>query len=231
LQYRMRSATDYWHNISIDTVANAAWTGNFKSNQVFMKLKNWLFISGAIIMFSSCGENSTTEATKDSTASATVADNTAVAPASVDVPATTRANFETKYPGASNVTWSYYDEPYNNIDWEWTAWPVLDKNDYLVRYNWNGADYYSWYDQDGNWVGSVTSISDYNGLPAPVNASIKKEFPGYTITGVDKENDKDKEVYEVKLENGSEKARALIGADGKVWKKKGAESKEKAEVK
>ena len=197
-----------------------------------MKLKNWLFISGALIIFSSCGENSTTETTKDSTASAAVTDNTAApVPASVDVPVTTRTNVETKYAGASNVTWSYYDEPYNNIDWEWAAWPSLDKNDYLVRYTWNGADYYTWYDQDGNWVGSVTAVTDYAGLPAAVNNTVKKEFPGYTISSVDKENDKNREAYEIKLENGNDKAKALIAADGSLLKKKGAEGKQKVDVK
>jgi hypothetical protein len=182
-----------------------------------MKLKNWIFISGAIMILSSCGENSTSETSKDSTASATTVDNTATpaAKAPVEVPPATRTSFETKYPGASNVTWSYYDEPYSAVDWEWTAWPSLDQKDYLVRYNWDGADYYSFYDEDGTWVGSVAPITNYEGLPAAVNNTIRKDFAGYTIT-----------------EKGDSKAKALIAADGKVLKKKGTDiPKKKADVK
>jgi hypothetical protein len=197
-----------------------------------MKLKNWIFISGTLIILSSCGENSTTGTTPDSTASASAPDNTAVQPANVDVPAATKTSFETKYPGATNVSWNYYGEPYSAIDWEWTAWPSVDEKDYVVRYNWNGSDHYAWYDQDGNWIGSVTTISDHSSLPAAVNNAVKKEFAGYTITAVDKENDKNREAYEIDLEKGDAKAKALIAADGTVLKKKGAEGgKEKTDVK
>ena len=193
-----------------------------------MKLKNSIFVAGVLIVMVSCGENSTTNAeVKDSTASATAMNDNTSAVKSVDVPATTRSNFEAKYPGASNVTWTYYDEPYTAVDWDWAAWPTLDSNDYLVRYNWNGYDYYTWYDTEGNWIGSVAPITNFEGLPAPVNASVKKEFPDYTITSVDKENDKNKEAYEIELENGNNKAKALIAADGKVLKKKGPGGKEK----
>jgi hypothetical protein len=200
-----------------------------------MKLKNWIFVSGAVIILSSCGENSTTESetSKDSTASAAATDNTTVAPAtaSVEVPVATRTTFETKYPGASNVTWSYYDEPYTAVDWEWTTWPSLDQKDYLVRYNWEGTDYYSFYDQDGNWVGSTAPITNFEGLPGAVNSTIRKEFPGYTVISVDKEHDKNREAYEIELEKGNDKAKALIAADGKLLKKKGPDGKVKVDVK
>lgn len=198
-----------------------------------MKFKNSIFVAGALVVMASCGENSTTGSeTKDSTASASTvtAANSGTAK-SVDVPASTRSSFEAKYPGASNVTWTYYDEPYTAVDWEWTGWPALDTNDYLVNYNWNGYDYYAWYDSEGNWVGSVAPITNYEGLPAPVSAALQKTFPDYTITSVDKENDKDREAYEIKLENGDNKAKALIATDGTVLKKKGPGGKEKMDVK
>lgn len=201
-----------------------------------MKLKNWLFFAGAAIIFGSCGNNSTTEETnRDSTASASATsntDNTTNNTAkSVEVPPATRTSFETKYPNASNVTWSYYDEPYSAIDWEWTGWPVMNEKDYLVRYNWNGTDYYSWYDDNGDWIGSTTVVTDYSGLPAAVNSAISKNFNGYTVTAVDKENDKNREAYEIDLEKGSDKMKALITADGTVLKKKGTENGEKVKEK
>lgn len=198
-----------------------------------MKLKNLMFCAGSAIILASCGDNSTTNTTtNDTTASsnATVGNSDNNTPGrTVEVPPATKASFETKYPNASNVQWTYYDEPYSGIDWEWTSWPAMDDKDYFVRYNWEGTDYYSWYDQDGNWIGSTAPVTNYASLPAAVNSAVSKEFIGYTITSVDKENDKDKEAYEIELEKGSDKAKALIAADGKILKKKGTMDGEKIE--
>lgn len=204
-----------------------------------MKLKKWIFVLPALIIFAACGDNSTTaDTSNDSTESAAIrapndkSDDKSTASETIEVPNSVRTNFETKYSGASNVTWSYYREPYPAIDWEWTSWPTLDERDYVVRYNRDGIDYYSWYDQDGNWVGTVNPVSDPSSLPSSVNNAVKNEFPGYSITSVDKQNDKDREAYEIELENGDQKAKALVDANGKVWKKSGAEGKkEKADIK
>src|SRR5688572_25686552 len=123
-----------------------------------MKLKNWIFISGALFIIGSCGESSTspdnTDTTSNSTTTTTATDNnnatTTTGATNVDVPATAKTNFQSKYPAASNVSWGYY-EPYSDINWEWTGWPALDTRDYAVRYNLDGNNYYTWYDQDGNW--------------------------------------------------------------------------------
>jgi hypothetical protein len=202
-----------------------------------MKLKSWIFFAGIIIIASSCGENSTTKETvNDSTASASATNTstnntTTVASKPIEVPAKTKTTFETKYPGATDVTWNYYSEPYTGIDWEWAGWPAVDANDYVVTYDWNGADYYTWYDQDGNWIGSTSVVSDYSNLPAAVNNTLKRDFNGYTVTSVNKENDKDREAYELKMERGDDKMKALITSDGMVLKKKGTEDGEKVKEK
>jgi hypothetical protein len=202
-----------------------------------MKLKNWIFFAGAVMIISSCGENSTNETkTTDSTASASAeADNTSVNTRPVEVSPAVRTSFETKYPNASDVTWTYYDEPYTVIDWELAGWPALDQNDYMVEYDWNGSDYYSWYDQDGNWIGTTTVVTDHSSLPSAVNNTLKNQFNGYTIMNVDKEMDKNREAYEVDLEKGTDKMTVLVAADGTVIKKKGRmdgeKVKEKMEVK
>jgi hypothetical protein len=212
-----------------------------------MKLKNWIFISGALFIIGSCGESSTapdnTDTTSNSSTTTTTTDNsnagtsnaaTSTGATNVDVPATAKTNFQSKYPAASNVSWGYY-EPYSDINWEWTGWPALDTKDYAVRYNLDGNDYYTWYDQDGNWVGTTSVVTNHSSLPAPVNNAIKREFKDYNITSVTKENDKDSEAYEVKLEKGSDKAVALITSDGTIFKKKGTldaeKTKEKVDVK
>jgi hypothetical protein len=107
----------------------------------------------------------------------------------------------------------------------------MDTADYVAQFNWDGTDYWAWYDENNNWIGTVSTMSDYAGLPAAVNDAVKKNFDGYTITSVSKENDKNRTAYEIKLSKGDDKAVALIGEDGKVWKKKmntdGVKTKEK----
>lgn len=199
-----------------------------------MKLKKIIFIAGALIVLAACGENSTSSETKtDSNASAS--NNTSVAPPAVEPPSASRTHFETTYPNAANVSWSKYEAPVSDIEWEWTAWPVLDTSDYVVVYSWDGGNYYTWYDEEGNWVGTTGTITNFSSLPAPVSNAVQKQFSGYTITSVDKENDKNKEAYEIKMEKGDDKMKALIAADGTVLKKKGKvdgeKVKEKADVK
>lgn len=202
-----------------------------------MKLKKIIFVAGALMLLAACGENSTSSETiKDSTASATAGNtgNTISAP-SVEPPATSKTHFETTYPNAASITWSQYEQPTTDIEWEWTSWPVLDANDYVVAYSWDGGNYYTWYDDQGNWVGTTGTLSDFSTLPSPVSGAVQKQFNGYTITSVDKENDKNREAYEIKMEKGNDKMKALIAADGTVLKKKGKvdgeKVKEKADVK
>ncbi|MEO5946606.1 MAG: PepSY-like domain-containing protein [Chitinophagaceae bacterium] len=138
----------------------------------------------------------------------------------VEIPTTTRTGFEAKYPQASNVKWSYYNDNDKDMDWEWRGWPMMDTKDYVATFNWDGSDYWAWYDQDGNWISSSTKIKDNTGLPAAVNAVITKDYSDYTIVEIDKENDKDREAYEIELNKGDEKVKLLISADGKIMKKK-----------
>src|SRR6185436_20615336 len=81
--------------------------------------------------------------------SANVPDNT-----NVDIPEATRTAFSGKYPNATNVNWSSY-EPYDEIDWTWAGWPMLDTSDYVVTYTDNGTEYRSWFDDQSNWIGTV----------------------------------------------------------------------------
>jgi len=107
----------------------------------------------------------------------------------------------------------------------------LDTNDYVVMFNWDNADYYAWYD-DGNWIRASTPMKDHSKLPAPVNNTIRNQFAGYEIVEVDKENDKDRTVYEIELKKGDEdKMKLTIAEDGTVMKKKGKVDGEKVKEK
>ena len=191
-----------------------------------MRFTKWMVIAVCAAVTTSCGENSTTESKTNSDTSTTAIERTDVnepvntsTSTSLNVPEPTRTAFTTKYPNAANVNWRRY-EPVNTIDWDWTGWPKMDTSDYAVSYNADGSEYWAWYDQDNNWIGSVTTVTDVSTIPAAVTKTIQKEFPGYTVTSVDKENDKNRTAYEIDLTKGGEKAKLLVAEDGKLLKKK-----------
>jgi len=196
-----------------------------------MRLKSGIAMAAVIVFATSCGESSTKTDTADSTV---VAENVVVDPAPVNttvvVPDTLKTTFKTKYPTVSNENWSRY-EPIETFDWELAGWPAMDTADYVVRFNQDNADYWAWYDENNNWVGTVSPVTDYAGLPSAVNKTVQGEFAGYTIASVNKENDKNRTAYEIQLTKGDDKVKALIGENGKVIKKKanigGEKTKEK----
>jgi hypothetical protein len=200
-----------------------------------MKTKSWLVIATTLFMASSCGENSTkTTETGTDTASVTTTDastNTPTTSTTIVVPDPVQASFRQKYPDVQDVSWSRY-EPISTFDWDWSGWPVLDTGDYVARFRWNNSDYWAWYDSDNKWIGSVSTITDFNSLPAPVNKRITTDYNGYTIVSVDVENDKNRTAYEIDLAKGEDKVTILVDENGKVLKKKslidGDRSKEKA---
>ena len=200
-----------------------------------MKLKIWMMPVTAVLLLASCNNESKSDATTDST---TVTTNTpdmntgttGTNTTTVVVPENTRTSFTTKYPTATNVTWRRYDPAMVNIDWDWSGWS-LDTGDYVASYNVDGSDYWVWYDENGNWVGEVSTIKDHASLPAAVTNTLKAKYEGFTIVSVDKENDKNRTAYEIELDKGGEKATVLIDANGKVMKSKGADGKTKVDQK
>lgn len=136
-----------------------------------------------------------------------------VAVITADVPDTVRSLFEKKYPKALKTTWMKY-EPVTSDDMQ------MDDQYYYVRFNDNGADYTSWYNNRGDWVKTSTKVPGSAKLPDAVNRTINVQYPGYTIEEIDKENDKDMEMYEVKLRKGDAKAKLKILPNGEIFKRK-----------
>jgi len=167
--------------------------------------KQLLSLLFATALLASCG---TTTHTSTST-------NAAFAP-----PANIQTTFTTQYPDATNVTWTQYDAAIVPIDWEMTGWNTLDADDYAVSYTMGGHNYYSWYDANGNWIGTTYSISDYSRVPADVHTLIRNRYAGYTIVDVDAEMWQGRTAYEVKLKNGDNKIKLLVDPQGNVLKEK-----------
>jgi hypothetical protein len=146
--------------------------------------------------------------------------NTSTSNEAFSVPSGIQTSFTTLYPTATNVTWSAYDANTVPIDWELNDWTVLGSDDYVATFDMNGRRYYSWYDNNGNWVGSTYSIADYTTLPPAINTMIRDRYNAYTIEKVQREMWKDRMAYEVKLKNGDSKLKLLIDDNGNILKEK-----------
>jgi Putative beta-lactamase-inhibitor-like, PepSY-like len=198
-----------------------------------MTLKIGAVALAAITWLASCSNSAdktttgdTTISTDTTTTSYNPGDNT-----NVNVPATTRTEFEAKYPQATNVRWTYYRPDMSTIEWDWSGWSTVDTSDYVASFTWDGNDYWAWYDENGNWIGTVNRVADHAALPSAVNAMIQKDYNGYTIVSVDRETDKNRSAYEVKLEKGTDKLKLLVDENGKILKKKSVVDGEKTKEK
>jgi len=191
-----------------------------------MRFRNCIPVVVATVIFAACGQNSTKN--NDTVADTTLSDtsgHTALGPSAnvpdntnVVIPEATRTAFTGKYPNATNVNWNMY-QPYDEIDWTWTGWPMLDTSDYAVTYTDNGTEYRAFYDDQSNWIGTVYSLPNESALPAPVKNVLDKSYAGYTVVSIHKENDKDRTAYEIKMEKGSDHAKILVDENGKIMKK------------
>ena len=187
--------------------------------------RNLIVFAISTVLFAACGDNKTetTYNEKDTTTT----NNTTITPDPAAVPPTTvynppdnvRVAFQTKYPAATNVTWSQY-QPYDRINWEWTGWPSMDTSYYAVNYTIDNRPYWGWWDRNMNWIGSTSTIQDSTVLPDAVKNTLRKNYEGYRITSIDEEVDKNRTAYEIKLEKGTARVRVLIDKNGKIMKKK-----------
>lgn len=197
-----------------------------------MKSKLLMLAAGLSLGVVACNDASTTsDANKDSSTVVTTSTENTPVNNSVDVPATTRTSFETKYPNASNVRWSRYNPEVDRSTLDASDWRYnLDTSDYQVVFDWNGDEYYAWYD-DGNWIRASSPVKDHSKLPAAVNETIRSQYAGYEIVEVDKENDKDRTTYEIDLKKGDDKMKVHVDENGKVVKAKGKVDGEKVKAK
>jgi hypothetical protein len=191
-------------------------------------------MSSLLIVLAACNNSSTTNSGKtDSSAmdngTTTTTTTSETRTTTVIVPEKTKKSFTTRYPKASKVTWSKYhnDAP---IDWDMTGWPAIDTTDYVANFNDAGSDYWSWYNPNGDWIGTAATVPPAE-LPAPVNNSIKSNYADYEVTTVTEVIDPSRTAYEVQLGGKKGKTKILYDANGNIIKKKekidGVKTKEK----
>jgi len=136
-------------------------------------------------------------------------------------PIETQQAFNNQYPYSTNIIWSTYDPSVLILnDWELTGWDAIDRDDYEVRFEMEGRKHYAWYDQNGNWIGTVYEVKDFTTLPAFVTRTIIKEYPNFTITNVNREIYKDGTAYEVLLKNADTRMVLLMDINGTILKYK-----------
>ena len=181
--------------------------------------KNWIAAIAGTFLLAACGDNSTETTYNEKTTDVAPTTNaTPTVTPEYNPPDNTRVAFQTKYPNATDVNWSAY-KPYERINWEWTGWPSMDTTYYAVNYKVDNRSFWSWWDRNNNWIGSSSVIEDSTMLPDPVKKTLKNSYSGYKITSIDEENDKNRIVYEIKLEKGDAYAKVLIDKSGKILKK------------
>jgi hypothetical protein len=184
--------------------------------------RNWIAYIASIITLAACNDSKTENTYEDkSTVTSTSTDNSSPSTfvnTPVNVPDNVRTAFQTKYPTATNITWSPY-KAYDRINWEWTGWPAMDSNYFTVNYTIDNRPHWSWWDRNMTWIGSTSIIEDSLLLPDPVKKTIASNYSGYRITSIDEEIDKNRTAYEIKLEKGDARARILIDKNGRILKK------------
>ena len=141
--------------------------------------------------------------------------------ARTDAPVAITTTFTNQYPTATNVVWLPYEQVAVPIDWEMTSWSVLDAGDYVAQFDMNGQKYYAWYDASGTWIGSTAPVMDTGTLPAAVRDMLSTKYSGYTIDKVQKEFEKSRTMYEIKLKKtDDDKIKLLVDEQGNVLKEK-----------
>lgn len=130
-------------------------------------------------------------------------------------------SFRTKYPSATNITWSPYDKVTPPIDWEMTGWSALKPGAYVAEFDMDGQHYYAWYDANGTWIGSSSLLANHGDLPKAVRDVLVSKYNGYTIDKVEREYDDKRMVYELRLKKSdNDKVKLHVSEQGVVLKEK-----------
>lgn len=139
----------------------------------------------------------------------------------VVAPDGTQTAFVTRYPNATNVVWSHYDQTMVvPVDWELAGWTVLDESDYTVRFRMDNEDYFAFYDENGDWVGTAYVVRDFSTIPVAINTMISTSYPAYTISSVNRQFQAERVAYEVELKSSTQKVKLLVDSNGNILKQK-----------
>ena len=116
------------------------------------------------------------------------------------VPSVVLNVFQAKFSNATDVEWE------------------LKGDEYKAEFEIGKRDHDVWIDKSGN-IKKHKEDFPKKDLPAAITEKLEKEFQTYRIDDADKIEMDGKVFYQVELENGSDKRKLLLSADGKLESK------------
>lgn len=141
--------------------------------------------------------------------------------ARITVPTGIQTAFTAQYPTATAVVWAPYEQVSMPIDWDLSGWTTVDAGDYVARFDMDGQKYYAWYDASGEWIGTVAAVPDPSTLPQAIRDLLSTKYSGYNVESVQREMEKKRTAYEIKLKkNDDDKIKLLVDENGVVLKEK-----------
>ncbi len=178
-----------------------------------MKSTVFIIIIAASIAVISCTNERTQERAVNDVATKTTTEGKRKTITTQEVPDTIQYTFKQKYPKAISPVWVEYTPV------ETDELP-MDNSYYYATFQDQGMDVTTWYNKMGDWVKTSTRIPGDSRLPDAVNKTLNEQYPGYKIDEINKENDKNMDMYEIKLKKGEEKAKLKVLQNGEVFKRK-----------
>ena len=158
-------------------------------------------------------KDTTTATASNDVANPIVTEGKSVSVTADKVPAPVTVSFKTKYPTILTPQWIEYT-PIESDELP------MDNTYYYTQFDDNGANMTAWYNALGDWVKTSTLIPGDARLPDPVNKTINAMYPDYKIEEVKKENDKNMEMYKIKLNKGDDKVKMKVLPNGEIFKLK-----------
>jgi len=126
-----------------------------------------------------------------------------------EVPAKVTSAFSQKFPDAKKVSW----DRENSHEWE-------------AVFKMNGKEYSANFNNNGKWIETEYEIKK-SMIPAPVKATLDKEFAGYDIEEAEISETGDGKVFEFQIEKGDKDMEVAITPNGKVLKKEEAKDEDR----
>ena len=98
------------------------------------------------------------------------------------------------------------------------SWATEEKNEWEAEFTMDGKKMSASFDNSGKFIESETSITEKE-LPAPVTATLNRDFPGYKKSLIEIYESTEMKGFELGLKKGETSIEVIIDNNGKVLKK------------
>jgi hypothetical protein len=97
-------------------------------------------------------------------------------------------------------------------------WDNEEKNEWEAEFTMDGKKMSASFDNSGKWIESETAIAEKD-LPAPVIATLNKDFPGYKKSLIEIFESTEIKGFELGLKKGETSIEVIFDTNGKILKK------------